>query len=268
MKSMRDISLNAHYIILFRNNRDVSQVSSNNREYRQAFPGRSKFFMNSYKKATEEPFSYLLVDVHPRSSEVQRLPVASPAQRKAILKSATDDQIKTLCEICENLLSGNIPTKKIKKLCSYKIVIRLLAYRSVPISRKRKLFTTNRQVGGFLPLILPGVLSLLGGIAGKAIETQPEVRIENNILGLLHEKETPDDIKAKLLSDLIPKYQRVMQPPPPPKPFEIPPELLTEPELPLTNIPEVPLRIKIYSICYTQDTKKVYIAYFRNTQRC
>ncbi|GFS63427.1 uncharacterized protein TNCV_2239701 [Trichonephila clavipes] len=165
-KSMRDISLNAHYIILFRNNRDVSQAACFGR---QAFPGCGKFFMDSYKKATEEPFSYLLVDVHPRSPEVQRLLVASPAQRKAILKSATDDQIKTLCEICENLLSGNIPTKKTKNLCSYKRVIRLLANRSVPISRKRKLFTTNRQFGAFFPLILPGVLSLLGGIAGKAI---------------------------------------------------------------------------------------------------
>ncbi|GFT99101.1 uncharacterized protein TNCV_3794541 [Trichonephila clavipes] len=134
VKSMRDISLNAHYIILFRNNRDVSQAACFGR---QAFPGRGKFFMDSYKKVTEEPFSYLLVDVHPRSPEVQRLPAASPAQRKAILKSATDDQIKTLCEICDNLLSGNIPTKKIEKLCSYKRVIRLLANRSVPISRKR-----------------------------------------------------------------------------------------------------------------------------------
>ncbi|GFV27344.1 uncharacterized protein TNCV_3795391 [Trichonephila clavipes] len=70
VKSMRDISLNAHYIILFRNNRDVSQAACFGR---QAFPGRGKFFMDSYKKATEEPFSYLLVDVHPRSPEVQRL---------------------------------------------------------------------------------------------------------------------------------------------------------------------------------------------------
>ncbi|GFX47853.1 uncharacterized protein TNCV_5002741 [Trichonephila clavipes] len=70
VKSMRDISLNAHYIILFRNNRDVSQAACFRR---QAFPGRGKFFMESYKKATEEPFSYLLVDVHPRSPEVQRL---------------------------------------------------------------------------------------------------------------------------------------------------------------------------------------------------
>ncbi|GFT56801.1 uncharacterized protein TNCV_1268881 [Trichonephila clavipes] len=94
---------------------------------------------------------------------------ASPAQRKAILKNASNDQIKTLCEICQNLLSGNIATNNIKKLCSYKRVIRLLADRSVPISRKRKLFTTNRQVGGFLPLVLPAVLSLIGGLVGKSI---------------------------------------------------------------------------------------------------
>lgn len=97
------------------------------------------------------------------------LAAASPAQRKAILKSASDEQIKTLCEICQNLLSGNLPSNNIKKLCSYKRVIRLLANRSIPIYRKRKLIVTNRQVGGFLPLVLPAVLSLLGGIAGKAI---------------------------------------------------------------------------------------------------
>ncbi|GFY22020.1 uncharacterized protein TNCV_3296641 [Trichonephila clavipes] len=84
-----------------------------------------------------------------------------------------------------------------------------------------------------------------GLISRYFAETKPKVRIENNISSLLHEKETPYDIKAKLLSDLIPKYQRVMQPPSPPKPFKIPPELLTERELPLTNIPEVPLRINI-----------------------
>ncbi|GFV33559.1 uncharacterized protein TNCV_4566741 [Trichonephila clavipes] len=93
------------------------------------------------------------------------LAAASPAQRKAILKSASDEQIKTLCEICQNLLSGNISTNKIKKLSCYERVIRLLANRSIPISRKRKLFT----IGGFLPLVLPGVISLIGGLVGKAI---------------------------------------------------------------------------------------------------
>lgn len=70
VKSMRDISLNTHYIVLFRNNRDLSQALC---FARQAFPGQSKYFMDAYKKATEQPFSYLLVDVHPRTPEEHRL---------------------------------------------------------------------------------------------------------------------------------------------------------------------------------------------------
>ncbi|GFY07929.1 uncharacterized protein TNCV_2579611 [Trichonephila clavipes] len=137
--------------LLFRNNRDLSQASCFGR---QAFPGRGNRKMNRLNRHVH------LLHV---------LAGASPAQRKAILKNASNDQIKTLCEICQNLLSGNIATNNIKKLCSYKRVIRLLADRSVPISRKRKLFTTNRQVGGFLPLVLPAVLSVIGGLVGKSI---------------------------------------------------------------------------------------------------
>lgn len=58
--------------------------------------------------------------------------------------------------------------------------------------------------------------------------TKPEIRLEDNIANILQEKLTSDDVKAKLLSDLIPKYQRAMQVPPPPKPFEIPSELLAD----------------------------------------
>ncbi|GFV05021.1 uncharacterized protein TNCV_1233341 [Trichonephila clavipes] len=36
------------------------------------------------------------------------LSAASPQQRNAILKSATNEQIKTLCEICQNVLAGNV----------------------------------------------------------------------------------------------------------------------------------------------------------------
>ncbi|GFU22719.1 uncharacterized protein TNCV_762951 [Trichonephila clavipes] len=60
---------------------------------------------------------------------------------------------------------------------------------------------------------------------------KPEIRVEDNISNLLHDEEKSDDVKAKLLSHWIPKYQRLMQPPPPPKPFEIPKELLQETEV-------------------------------------
>ncbi|GFQ68868.1 uncharacterized protein TNCT_79931 [Trichonephila clavata] len=66
----RDISLNAHYIILFRNNRDQSQIACFGR---QVFPNRSKFFMDAYKKATAEKYQFLLVDCFPTTDEELRL---------------------------------------------------------------------------------------------------------------------------------------------------------------------------------------------------
>ncbi|GFX70583.1 uncharacterized protein TNCV_875571 [Trichonephila clavipes] len=60
---------------------------------------------------------------------------------------------------------------------------------------------------------------------------KPEIRVEDNISNLLHDEEKSDNVKAKLLSHWIPKYQRLMQPSPPPKPCEIPKELLQETEV-------------------------------------
>lgn len=91
---------------------------------------------------------------------------ASPQQRKAILRTANKEQIKSICEICQNLLSGNIPVS-IKKLRTHRKIIRQLADKKIPFSKKRKLFLN--QTGGFLPFVIPAVLSLLSGIAGKAI---------------------------------------------------------------------------------------------------
>ena len=67
---MRDISLNAHYIILFRNARDASQVSCLGR---QLYSRKSPFFTDAYIKATSKPFGYLVVDLHPKTPEDYRL---------------------------------------------------------------------------------------------------------------------------------------------------------------------------------------------------
>lgn len=67
---MRDISLNTHYVILFKNNRDVNQVMC---FARQAFPQNMKYFMDSYKKATSGLYKYLVVDLHPNSPDELRL---------------------------------------------------------------------------------------------------------------------------------------------------------------------------------------------------
>lgn len=67
---MRDISLNAQYIIIFKNIRDESQVRCLGR---QLYPRNSPFFMDAYIKATDKPRGYLLIDLHPETTHELRL---------------------------------------------------------------------------------------------------------------------------------------------------------------------------------------------------
>ncbi|GFQ75149.1 uncharacterized protein TNCT_27921 [Trichonephila clavata] len=62
-KVMRDISLNAQYIILFKNNRNVGQIQC---FARQLYGNKASAFMDAYKKSTQGNFNYLLVDLHIR----------------------------------------------------------------------------------------------------------------------------------------------------------------------------------------------------------
>ena len=69
-KHMRTISLNSHYMVLFKNPRDASQFSN---LARQMYPGTSQFAVEAYKDATREPYSYLAVDLRPEQVEDLRL---------------------------------------------------------------------------------------------------------------------------------------------------------------------------------------------------
>ena len=59
-KNSRTISLNSHYIILFKNPRDATQISF---LARQMYPKNSKFLEEAYNDATKEPFGYLFIDL-------------------------------------------------------------------------------------------------------------------------------------------------------------------------------------------------------------
>ena len=65
-KYMRTISLNAQYIVLFKNPRDASQFTS---LARQLYPDNPRFAQDSYKDATQRPYCYLLVDCRPDTIE-------------------------------------------------------------------------------------------------------------------------------------------------------------------------------------------------------
>ena len=69
-KASRTISLNMHYMILYRNLRDKSQIKC---LAQQIFPGQVRDFMEVYNDIHMEPFNYLVVDLHPHTDGEYRL---------------------------------------------------------------------------------------------------------------------------------------------------------------------------------------------------
>ena len=69
-KEHRTISLNAHYLIVFKNPRDGSQI---NHLAKQMYPGKSSYVQHAFQLATRDPHGYLLVDLKQSTPEGLRL---------------------------------------------------------------------------------------------------------------------------------------------------------------------------------------------------
>jgi len=69
-RHMRNICLNALYLVLFKNPRDAGQFSI---LARQMYLNGFKFTEETYRDATERPFGYLFVDFKPQQDERYRL---------------------------------------------------------------------------------------------------------------------------------------------------------------------------------------------------
>lgn len=67
---MRNISLNANYIVLMKNTRDRAQIRH---LATQMYPGKTKFLVDSFEDATRNPFGYLLLDFRNTTSEQIRV---------------------------------------------------------------------------------------------------------------------------------------------------------------------------------------------------
>jgi len=72
-KENRTISLNTHYLVLFKNPRDAGQISH---LARQIFPDRVKYFREAYADATSHPYGYLLIDLKTTTPDDLRLRTA------------------------------------------------------------------------------------------------------------------------------------------------------------------------------------------------
>lgn len=63
---LRTLSINTHYVVLFKNKRDTLQVDTFGR---RVMKDRVKYFNACYRKATARPYGYLFVDMHPISDD-------------------------------------------------------------------------------------------------------------------------------------------------------------------------------------------------------
>jgi hypothetical protein len=58
-KQMRSVSLNAHYLIVFKNPRDKAQFACLSR---QMYPSKQKFLIECFENATQGPYGYIFLD--------------------------------------------------------------------------------------------------------------------------------------------------------------------------------------------------------------
>ena len=69
-KEMRTLSLNSHYLVLFKNPRDHLQIAT---LARQMYPGRSQFLIEAFEDSTKNPHGYLLIDLKPDTQDDFRI---------------------------------------------------------------------------------------------------------------------------------------------------------------------------------------------------
>ena len=69
-KEQRTISLNSHYLVVFKNPRDASQITH---LAKQMYPGKLKYLQEAFKDATSKAHGYLLIDLRQETPEHLRL---------------------------------------------------------------------------------------------------------------------------------------------------------------------------------------------------
>lgn len=66
-KHARDVRLNIHYQVIMKSPTFASQICYLGR---QLFPKNTTFLEDAYKRATEKPYSYLILNLHPKVGQI------------------------------------------------------------------------------------------------------------------------------------------------------------------------------------------------------
>ena len=68
--AMRTVSLNTHYMVLFKNPRDATQIRTLGY---QMYPDSSQFLTQAYMDATSKAYGYIIVDLRPNGTDALRV---------------------------------------------------------------------------------------------------------------------------------------------------------------------------------------------------
>ena len=96
--------------------------------------------------------------------------VCGKNQRKALIKSATPEELNSLCECILNVYKKNVPVSKgvTKKLLPFKKVVSKLATKKRLSANKKKQMLVQSGEGAFIPILLASVLPhILGSVFGS-----------------------------------------------------------------------------------------------------
>ena len=69
-KYHRTISLNTHYMVLFKNPREMSQIMA---LAHQMYPRRTEFFLEAFARATARHHGYMVIDMKQNTPDILRL---------------------------------------------------------------------------------------------------------------------------------------------------------------------------------------------------
>ena len=69
-KEQRTRHLNTQYMVIFKIPRDVNQIAVLSH---QMYPNKKNYLVDIYREATEEPYSYLFIDLHAKTAELIKL---------------------------------------------------------------------------------------------------------------------------------------------------------------------------------------------------
>lgn len=111
-KEHRTSSLNSHYIALFKNPRDSSQISHFAKQFS---PGDLQYIISSFKDATKAPYSYLLFDLKQSTNNLVRVRNSFfPDELVVYVPNTTDVLIYNGLEDCTKNIANSSTIGKIK----------------------------------------------------------------------------------------------------------------------------------------------------------